>query len=235
MALRSDELAKTIDHSLLRATVTTADVEHLCAEARDHHFATVCVPPYAVPVAAASLRGCDVKVSTVVSYPLGTDSSRAKVVAAEHAVAAGADELGVVVNVGALLSGDFRYVRDELAALSRAVRVKSVNGGRGLVLMKVILQCEHLDDKLTKLACKLAEDGGADFVETSTGRSDALATLYDVEILRDALPESIGVKASGGITSAEDAEAVIAAGAGRIGTTDAVQIMRGFSRSRQVS
>jgi deoxyribose-phosphate aldolase len=115
------------------------------------------------------------------------------------------------------------------------VRVKSVNMGKGIVLLKVILECGHLEDKLKKLACKIVEDAGADFVENSTGWADAPATLYDVELLRDALPESIGVKASGGIDSAEVAEAMIAAGAGRIGTANAVAIVSGFAKLRQVS
>ena len=155
--------------------------------------------PFCVPRAAEVLRGYDVKVCTVVSYPFGADTTKAKVAAAEQYVAAGADELDVVLNVPALLSGEARYVRDELAALVRAVRVKSVNMGKGIVLLKVIVECGHLEDKLKKLACKIVEDAGADFVETSTGWGAAPATLYDVELLRDMLPESIGVKAAGGI------------------------------------
>ena len=235
MALRLEELAKTIDHSLLDPTATFEDVEQLCAEAREHHFATVCVLPSCVPLAAEALRGCDVKVCTVVSYPFGADVTKAKVAAAEACIAAGADELDIVINAGALLSGDFHYVRDELAALVRAVRVKSVNMGKGIVLLKVMLHAGYLDDKLKKLACKIVEDAGADFVETSTGHGDGVATVHDVELLRDTLPEAIGVKASGGIDSAEAAEAVIAAGAGRIGTAHAVEIMGGFSRLRQAS
>ena len=117
----------------------------------------------------------------------------------------------------------------------RAVRVKSVNMGKGIVLLKVIVECSRLEDKLKKLACKIVEDAGADFVETSTGETDATATLYDVELLRDALPESIGVKAAGGIDSAAVAEAMIAAGAGRIGTAHAVDIVSGFTKLRQVT
>jgi deoxyribose-phosphate aldolase len=235
MALRLEELAKTIDHSLLDPVATLRDVQELCEQARVHHFASVCVLPFCVPRAAEELRGCDVKVCTVVSYPYGADATKAKVAAAEQCVAAGADELDVVLNVAALLSGEARYVRDELAALVRAVRVKSVNMGKGIVLLKVILECGHLEDKLKKLACKIVEDAGADFVETSTGSTDATTTLYDVELLRDALPEAIGVKAVGGIDSAEAAEAVIAAGAGRIGTANAVAIVSDFAKLRRVT
>jgi deoxyribose-phosphate aldolase len=235
MALRLEELAKTIDHSLLDPAARFRDVERLCEEARAHHFASVCVLPYCVPLAAEALRGCDVKVCTVVSYPFGADTTKAKVAAAEACIAGGADELDVVLNVGALLSGDFHYVRDELAALVRAVRVKSVNMGKGIVLLKVMLESSHLDDKLKKLTCKIVEDAGADFVETSTGYGEGVATIHDVELLRDALPESIGVKASGGVDTAEAAEAMISAGAGRIGTAHAVAIMSGFTRLRQAS
>lgn len=235
MALRLEELAKTIDHTLLGATATLHDVDRLCDEARTHHFAAVCVLPFAVPVAVAALRGCDVKVATVVSYPLGADTTRAKIVAAESSIAAGADELGVVLNVPALLSGDFRLVRDELVSFVRAVRVKSVNGGRGIVLTKVIVDCPVLDDKLKRLTCRIAEDAGADFVETSTGFDGSDATLRDVELLRDCLPESVGVKASGGVRTADEAEAMVGAGAGRIGTADGVEVVRGFAGVRRAS
>lgn len=233
MGLRLEELAKTIDHTLLDPTATRLDVRRLCDEAREHHFAAVCVLPSLVPHAVEWLRGCDVKVCTVVGFPFGADSTRAKVAAAEHAVSTGADELDVVINLSALLSGDFRYVRDELVALVRAVRVKSVNAGKGIVLVKAILECCYLDDKLKKLGCKMVEDAGADFVETSTGFADGGATLHDVELLRDSLPESVGVKAAGGIESSEEAEAMVGAGAGRIGTGEAVAIMRGFAQVHQ--
>jgi len=235
MALRLEELAKTIDHTLLGATATVQDAVRACEEAREHHFAAVCVLPFAVPAAVEELRGCDVKVATVVSYPLGADSTRAKIAAADSSIAAGADELGVVLNVPALLSGDFRLVRDELVALVRAVRVKSVNAGKGIVLTKAILECPVLDDKLKRLACRITEDAGADFVETSTGFNGSDATARDVELLRDCLPESVGVKASGGITSGEAAEAMVSAGAGRIGTSHGAAVMRGFAELRQAS
>jgi deoxyribose-phosphate aldolase len=234
MALRLDELAKTIDHSLLDPVATASDVDRLCAEAREHHFAAVCVLPFFVPQVAAVLRGCDVKICTVVSFPFGADTPKAKMAAAEHYVAAGADELDVVVNVPALRSGDFRVVRDELGALVRGVRVRSVNLGRGIVLVKAILECALLDDKLKRLACKIAEDAGVDFVETSTGYGTGGATVDDVELLRDCLPETIGVKASGEIETPEIAEEMISAGAGRIGTASAVAIVNGFAELRQV-
>jgi deoxyribose-phosphate aldolase len=235
MALRLEELAKTIDHTLLGPTATLQDVDRVCDEARTHHFATVCVLPYAVPTAVEALRGCDVKTATVVSFPLGADAPKAKVAAAEQSIATGAEELGVVLNVPALLSGEFRLVRDELVGLVRAVRVKSVNAGKGIVLLKVIVECSVLDDKLKRLTCRIAEDAGADFVEASTGHAGSTATVRDVELIRDCLPESVGVKASGSFASAEEAEAMVGAGASRIGTPHAVELIRGLGRVRQAS
>jgi len=233
MSLRLEELAKTIDHSLLDPTATLQEVDRACQEARAHHFASVCVLPFCVPTAAEALRGCDVKVCTVVSYPFGADLAKGKIAAAESCIQAGADELDVVLNTSALRSGEFRYVRDELGALVRAVRVGSVNMGKGIVLLKVVVECVALDDKLKRLACKIVEESGADFIETSTGFAGASATARDVELLRDSLPETIGVKASGGIETAADAEEIIAAGAGRIGTAQAVEIIRDYAKARQ--
>lgn len=233
MALRLEELAKTIDHSLLDPTATLQEVSAACRDARAHHFASVCVLPFCVPHAVEALRGCDVKVCTVVSYPFGADGARAKIAAAEACIQAGADELDVVINTAALRSGEFRYVRDELGALVRAVRVGSVNMGRGIIVLKAVLECGSLDDKLKLLACRIVEEAGADFIGVASGHAGMHATLEDVELLREALPEAIGVKAAGGIDSAADAEAMIAAGAGRIGTARAAEIVAEFAKARQ--
>ncbi len=142
----------------------------------------------------------------------------------------GADELDVVMNIPAMLSGDFRYVRDELSSLVRAVRMKSVNAGRGLVLVKVIVEACYFDDKMKRLVCKIIEDSGADFIKTSTGKAPGGATAKDVELFRDLLSENVGVKAAGGIRTADDAEVMINAGAARIGTSHAVEIVQRPSR-----
>lgn len=205
-----------------------ADIEQLCREALEHHFASVVVFPHWVPLCQRILKGSDVKVSTVVSFPYGADISRVKVTAAEQAVAAGADELEVVMNISAMLSGDFRYVRDELSRVVKAVRMKSVNTGRGLVLVKIIVETCYLDDRLKRLVCKIVEDVGADFIKTSTGKGPAGATVRDVELFRDLLPEGVGVKAAGGIATLDDAELMINAGAARIGTSHAVDIVKQF-------
>jgi deoxyribose-phosphate aldolase len=229
MALRPEELAKTIDHSMLKPDATRQEIERLCEEAAKFHFATVNVFPYYVPLAATLLKGHDVKVCTVISFPFGGDTSRTKVRAAENAVGIGADEVEFVMNIGAMLSGNFRLVRDEITAIVRSVRMKSVNVGKGLVLVKVIMETGYLDKKLKKLACRMIEDGGADFVKTSTGFGPEGATVADVELLRDELSENLGVKAAGGIHTSEDAENMINAGAARIGTSHAVEIMNEFS------
>ncbi len=232
--MRVEELAKTIDSTMLEPTATVADLERLCRDAAEHHFASVCVFPYFVPGAKKLLRGHDVKVGTVVSFPYGADTQRAKIQSAENAVAVGADELDVVMNIPAMLSGDFRYVRDELSSLVRAVRMKSVNAGRGLVLVKVIVEACYFDDKMKRLVCKIVEDSGADFIKTSTGKGPGGATAKDVELFRDLLSENVGVKAAGRIRSADDAEVMINAGAARIGTSHAVEIIKSFSADREI-
>jgi deoxyribose-phosphate aldolase len=224
--VHAEELAKTIDHTLLKADSTSPDIERLCLEAGTFHFAAVCVFPYFVPLADSLLRGADVKVCAVISFPFGADSLRAKVVAAEEAVAGGADEVDVVINLPAFLSGEFGHVRNELASVVRGVRMKAINTGRGQVVVKAIIETCYLSDKMKKLACTICEHAGVDFVTTSTGCGPKGATVQDVELLRECLDEHVGVKASGGIRTFHDVEIMINAGAGRVGTSAGVAIMR---------
>ena len=230
-----EELAKTIDQTLLLPDTTARDVERLCREAARYHFAAVCVFPHFVPQAAELLNTVDVKVCTVVSFPFGADSPRTKVVACEEAVGQGADEIDVVMNTPAMLSGDFSYVRNELTRVVRAVRMKSVNSGRGLTLVKVIIETCYLTNKMKRLACRIVEQTGADFVKTSTGFGPRGATVQDVELLRDCLDERVGVKASGGIRTFRDVELMINAGAARIGTSAGAEIMRSFIEQHEVA
>jgi deoxyribose-phosphate aldolase len=197
----------------------------VCDEAREHHFATVCSFPTFLPVMVERLNGCDVKTCAVVAYPFGADLPQGKIAAAEAAVTAGADEIDVVMNIPALRSGEFGYVRSELAALVRAVQSRAVNDARGNVIVKVVIEAPYLDDKLKRLACKIVADAGADFAKTATGMGTA-ATVEDVELMREALPEGVGVKASGGIRMLEAAEDMINAGASRLGTGAALKIMK---------
>lgn len=230
--MRIEELAKTIDSTLIEATSTVTMVEALCRDAISYHFASICVLPYCVPVARQLLQGYDVKVGTVISFPYGGDSMKTKITSANEAVSLGADELDFVLNIPAMLSGDFKYVRDELRSVVSSVRMTSVNTGRGLVLVKANVEAYYLDDKLKRLVCKIVEGSGADFIKTSTGKAPGGATAKDVELFRDLLPESVGVDASGGIRTAEDAEIMINAGAARIGTSHAVDIIKEFSADK---
>jgi len=230
-----EELAKTIDQTLLLPDTTVRDVERLCREAARYHFAAVCVFPHFVSQAAALLNTADVKVCTVVSFPFGADAPRTKVVACEDAVSQGADEIDVVMNTQAMLSGEFSYVRNELTRVVRAVRMKSVNSGRGLTLVKVIIETCYLTNKMKRLACRIVEQTGADFVKTSTGYGPRGATVQDVELLRDCLDEHVGVKASGGIRTYRDVELMINAGAARIGTSAGAEIMQSFIEQHEVA
>jgi deoxyribose-phosphate aldolase len=224
--VQPEEIAKTIDHTLLRPEATAADVEKLCREAAAFHFAAVCIFPHYVPMAAALLKGTDVKTCTVISFPYGADTQRIKALAADDAVHRGAEEVDVVINISAFLSGEFGLVRDELTAVARAARVRGVNMARGQVIVKAIIETCYLDEKLKRLACKICEQAGVDFVKTSTGVGPHGATVKDVELLRDCLDAHIGVKASGGIRTADDLERMVSAGAVRVGTSAGASIMK---------
>ncbi len=223
--MQAEEVAKTIDHTLLRGDGTSADVDALCREAVSYHFAAVCLFPHFVPLAASLLRGTDVKTCTVISFPFGADTPRVKILAADEAVRRGADEVDVVINVPGLLSGEFGLVRDELSGVVDAVRVRGGNLGRAVIVKAIIETC-YLDDKMKRLACKICEQAGVDFVKTSTGLGPHGATVADVELLRDCLDAHVGVKASGGIRTAADLERMVSAGAVRVGTSAGVAIMR---------
>lgn len=223
-----EELAKTIDHTLLRPDGTARDVERLCREAADYHFATVCVLPYYVPLAHDLLKSADVKVCAVIAFPYGAEGARTKVVAAEEAVRRGADELDVVMNIPAMLSGDFGRVRDELAGVVRAANLCAVNSGTGPVIVKGIIETCYLTRKMKKLACAIVENAGCDFVKTSTGTGPRGATVQDVQLLRDCVGAHVGVKASGGIRTYRDAARMINAGAARLGTSAGVAIVEDY-------
>ena len=195
----------------------------------------MCINPVWVRRAVENLRGTDVAVASVIGFPFGADGMRSKVVAAEEAVAHGADEIDVVMCLPAMLSGDFTYVRDELTGVVRAVRMAGVNNGRGLVLVKVIVETCYLSNKLKKMACHIVEGTGADFVKTSTGLGPEGATVHDVELLRDALSERVAVKASGGVRTFSEVQRLINAGAARIGTSVGDQIMQEFFAAQGVA
>ncbi len=225
--MQAEELAKTIDHTLLRADATSADVERLCARPPG----TTSRPSACSRTSCRSRRTCcaaaDVKTCTVISFPFGADTPKIKALAADDAVQRGADEIDVVINVPAFLSGEFGLVRDELTGVVRAVRVRGEQPRpRRTSIVKAIIETCYLDDKMKRLACHICEQAGVDFVKTSTGLGPHGATVKDVELLRDCLDARIGVKASGGIRTAADVERMVSAGAVRVGTSAGVAIMK---------
>ena len=211
-------VAALIDHTLLQPEATRADILHLCDEARQYGFASVCVNPYWVPRAAERLRGTRVSVATVVGFPLGATLPAVKRQEAARAIHVGAQEIDMVINVGALRSGDLESVQLDIAGV---VEVSHAAGAP----VKVILETALLDDEQKVAGCLLAQAAGADFVKTSTGFGPGGATVYDVELMRFVVGQSLGVKAAGGIRTLEDIARMVSAGATRIGASASVKIL----------
>jgi len=214
------ELAARIDQTLLAPTATPAQVQALCEGARKHRFRAVCVGPAYVPLAVRHLEGSQVRVCTVVGFPLGSTTPAAKAYEAEEAVRAGARDIDMVLNIGRLKAGDLDYVRDEIRAVVRAA-ARAAEG----VVVKVIIEACHLTDEEKVAACRLAEEAGAHFVKTSTGFGPGGATPEDVRLLRRAVGGRLGVKASGGIRTLAQALALLEAGADVLGTSSGEAIM----------
>ncbi|HVF01144.1 MAG TPA: deoxyribose-phosphate aldolase [Rubrobacteraceae bacterium] len=224
--MRVREFAKTVDHTLLKPDSAEADVQRLCEEAAYHHFAAVCILPCYVRRAARELRGTDVKVATVISFPFGADTTAVKAVAVRDAIQGGAVELDVVMNVSRFLSGDFGYVADELTSLNGEVGAVAMNNGLNDAVLKVIVETAYLSDQMKRLAVQIVAASGADFIKTSTGFGPGGATPDDVALLRQEAPEGLAVKAAGGIRTLDDALDLLNAGASRIGASGSVEIMR---------
>lgn len=210
------KMNKYFDHTLLAANATRSEVEQLCKEAKEYDFMSVCVNPYFVPLAKKELAGSDVKVCTVIGFPLGQMSTKAKVFEANDAVKMGADEVDMVINVSALKDQDYDYVRNEIHEIKEACEGK---------LLKVILECCYLSKEEIKKASELAKEAGADFVKTSTGFGKGGAKAEDVKIMRETVGSNMGVKAAGGIHTLADFKAMVDAGANRIGCSHSIQIM----------
>ena len=211
-------LSKMIDHTLLKANATRAQIEKLCDEAVENDFASVCVNTCWVPMAASRLAGSPVNVCTVVGFPLGAMAPASKAAEAARAVADGADEVDMVINVGWLIAGEDDAVRADIAGVVEAAQGRCV---------KVILECCLLTDEQIVRACELSVEAGAAFVKTSTGFSSGGATVKDVALMRKTVGDRCKVKASGGIHTAEEAQAMVDAGADRIGTSSGIAIVAG--------
>lgn len=203
--------ANYFDHTILKADATEEQVAAICREALEHGFASVCVNQYYTKFVADALKGSGVKVCTVVGFPLGMSDTRVKAFETKAAIEDGAEEVDMVINVGALKDQKYDYVRDEIKAL------KEVCGEE--VVLKVIIETCLLTDEEKVKACELAKEAGADFVKTSTGFSTGGAKAEDVALMRKTVGDSMGVKASGGIHTAKEAQAMIDAGASRLGTS----------------
>jgi deoxyribose-phosphate aldolase len=211
-------VAGLIDHTILKPEATRDEVRQVCAEARKFEFASVCVNSFWTKFAAAELRESPVKVCTVAGFPLGATTTAAKVAETLACLRDGALEIDMVINIGALRGGE----RDEVAGDIRGVVLASHGHG---AIVKVIIETALLQDQEKVLACRLAQDAGADFVKTSTGFSKAGATVADITLMRRTVGKSMGVKASGGIRTLDSVKALVAAGATRIGASASVRIM----------
>lgn len=207
---------KLFDHTILKADATRKDVKRVCDEAMAYSFCSVCVNSYYVPYVANLLHGSDVKICSVVGFPLGAMSTRAKALEAKIAVMDGADEIDMVINVGALKDRDYSVVLEDIKAVKEAC---------GEHILKVIIEtCLLTGDEKVK-ACELAKEAGADFVKTSTGFSSAGAKVEDVRLMRETVGPDMGVKASGGIHDKEFAKELVDAGANRLGTSATIEIV----------
>ncbi len=217
--LNPADVARYIDHTLLKPEATREQVDKLCAEAVEYHLYSVCVNTTWTAYCARKLRGKAVKVCTVVGFPLGAMDSRSKGFETREAVENGADEIDMVMNVGALKSGDLKTVEEDIRWVLRACRQNTV--------LKVIIECALLSEEEKVLACQIARRAGAHYVKTSTGFASSGATVEDVALMRRTVGLDMGVKAAGGIHSYEDALAMIQAGASRIGASASVAIVTG--------
>lgn len=216
----NQQYAAYIDHTLLKADATKEEIIQLCEEAKTYSFASVCVNPTWVKTAADILNGSSPKVCTVIGFPLGASTSEVKAYETKDAIENGAGEIDMVINIGALRSGDDERVKNDIAAV--------VDSAKGKAIVKVIIETSLLTDQEKRKACELSRAAGADFVKTSTGFSTGGATVEDVKLMRGVVGPEMGVKASGGVRSFEDMTKMIDAGATRIGASSGVQIMQGL-------
>lgn len=208
--------SKYIDHTLLKPEATQDQIKKLCQEAKQYDFASVCVNPYWVPFCKEELKDSDVKVCTVIGFPLGATSSASKAFETAHAIEQGADEVDMVMNIGELLAGHDQAVQKDIEAVVQAAQGK---------IVKVILETCLLNDAQIERACSLCVKAKADFVKTSTGFNSAGANTHVVEVMKQAVKGQAKVKAAGGVRNQADMDAMIAAGADRIGTSHGIELM----------
>lgn len=215
--ITKEYIASIIDHTILKPETTPNDVKKICKEAVENKFASVCVNSCYTKLVASEVKGSEVKVCTVVGFPLGAMSSEAKAYETRKAIEDGAQEIDMVINIGMLKACEYDYVKNDILSV--------VNAAKGKALVKVIIEtCLLTDDEKVK-ACQIAKDCGADFVKTSTGFSKWGAKVEDVKLMRETVGSEMGVKASGGVHSFEDAVSMVEAGASRIGASSSLKII----------
>lgn len=213
-----ENINRLIDHTLLKPDAKQEEIEKLCAEAIKYHFMSVCVNPCNVNLCAKLLKGSDVKVCTVIGFPLGTNISKTKIEETKYCLENGASEIDMVINIGRLKDKDYDYVENEIREIKNVCKDN---------ILKVILETSLLSDEEIVKACQLSQNAGADFVKTSTGFSKGGATTHAVKLMRETVKDALGVKASGGIHSYEEAMAMVEAGANRIGASSGIKIVEG--------
>ncbi|MFD2630873.1 deoxyribose-phosphate aldolase [Oceanobacillus kapialis] len=218
-----NNLASYIDHTQLKPNTTKEQIEKIVEEAKVHHFASVCVNPYWVPFCAEHLKNTDVKVCTVIGFPLGANSTQTKVFETRQAISDGATEVDMVINVGELKARNDGQVEKDIAAV--------VEEAKGKALTKVIIETSLLTEEEKIRACQLAKAAGADYVKTSTGFSGGGASVEDIKLMRETVGPEMGVKASGGVRDLASTESMIEAGATRIGASAGVDIIKGNAGS----
>ena len=222
MAIKPRDMAKMIDHTNLSPTAAVDEIKKLCEEAKEHEFASVCVNPIYVPLSAKLLEESSVKVCTVVGFPLGANTTEVKSYETRNAIKNGAQEIDMVMNIGAFKSGAYEIFKADIKAVVDATKKAGVSSD---IIVKVILECCYLDEEEIVKACEIAKDAGVDFVKTSTGFGDYGARVEDVSIMRKTVGRDVGVKASGGIKNFEQALEMLDAGANRIGASSGVTIV----------
>ncbi len=227
--LTKEQLAKTIDQTLLRPITTIKNIEKLCGDAKKNHFAAATINPSFIVTAKNLLLDTDVKVCSMVGFPLGANTIESKVFEARDNVRKGADELDIVINLGALKGGNYDYIEKEIGLIVSVIRREQMAEYNKHINIKFIIETGVLTKSEVKKVCKIIEDSGADFIETSTGFGVRGVELDDIRLIREVVTRNIGVKASGGIRTFADAQALIDAGATRLGTSSGLSIMEEYS------
>ncbi|MCL5772626.1 MAG: deoxyribose-phosphate aldolase [Actinobacteria bacterium] len=226
--LTREQLAKTIDLTYLKPVTSVKEIESLCKNAKKYHFASLCINPCMLTIAKRFLADSDVKVCSVVGFPLGANTTETKVFESKDNVKKGADEIDVMMNLGALKSGNYTFIEKELLIIVNVIRREQMAEYNKHINIKIIIETGNLLKDEIKKVCKIIEDIGADFIQTSTGYGARGVELDDIRLIREVVTRNIGVKASGGIRTFKDAQALIDAGATRLGTSAGVEIMEEY-------